>query len=250
MGRCAHVWRKTQQRRWRYIRLRQPGRRGHFATGEKPDQSPGAAIYYRDIGDYLTREQKLDILAKSGLATTEWEVVTPNAHGDWIGQRNDSFAAFRPLSDGSAAANKGLAPIFERQTLGLVTSRDAWCYNSSAQKLRDNIARSMAFYNAQVDAFQATGPVSTRPERRSQARAFVAQYPQQFHRSRENYHDLANGKTYAVNDAGFTVSAYRPFFKQRLYCDPRLNNSIRDFPEIYPSADNENLGIYITGSGS
>ena len=50
---------------------------------KKPGDSPGATIYYRDIGDYLSREQKLEILANSRLATTDWEVVTPNQH--WTG---------------------------------------------------------------------------------------------------------------------------------------------------------------------
>ena len=32
---------------------------------KKPGDSTGATIYYRDIGDYLDREQKLDTIAKS-----------------------------------------------------------------------------------------------------------------------------------------------------------------------------------------
>ena len=54
---------------------------------------------------------------------------------------------------------------------------------------------------------------------------------------------------YEVDEGGFRVSAYRPFFKQRLYFSRELNNSIRDFPQIYPSADAENLGISFSGPG-
>ena len=218
---------------------------------KKPGQSPGATIYYRDIGDYLSREDKLAILAGGRLSTTDWQIITPNAAGDWIGQRSAVFQTLRPLvaSDGTADAS-GLAPIFQQRTLGLVTSRDAWCYNSSERKLRYNIARSVDFYNRQVAAFQTTNPAGALAQRTAQAKSFAAQDPQQFHWDAKNYHDLANGETYAVNDAGFAVSAYRPFFKQQVYCDRRLNNSIRDFPEIYPAPDADNLGIYITGPGS
>ena len=59
-----------------------------------------------------------------------------------------------------------------------------------------------------------------------------------------------NGETYTIRDAGFTVSLYRPFFKQRLYFDNRLNNSARDFQEIYPEADIENPCINITRMGA
>ena len=51
---------------------------------KKPGESTGATIYYRDIGDYLDREQKLEILAASRLNTTAWETITSNAAGDWI----------------------------------------------------------------------------------------------------------------------------------------------------------------------
>ena len=215
---------------------------------KKPGKSPGATIYYRDIGDCLTREEKLDILDLSSLSTTEWQVITPDAHGDWIGQRNDAFITLRPLTamdDGNP-----LPPIFQRQTLGLVTSRDPWCYNSSERRLQDNIQRSVAFYNEQVAEFRTTRPAGSLKERTEKAKAFAVNDPHQFHWSRENYRDLANGETYTVNDSGFRVSSYRPFFKQRLYFDRRLNNSIRDFPEIHPALISKNLCINLTRMGA
>ena len=213
---------------------------------KKPGAPPGSTIYYRDIGDYLTREDKLAILARGRLESTDWQVITPNRSGDWIGQRSAVFQTMRPLADDDG----GLAAIFQARTQGLVTSRDAWCYNSSERKLRDNITRSVDFYNGLVAAFQATNPAGTLTEQTAQAKAFADQSPQQFHWDAKNYRDLANRETYAVNDAGFRVGSYRPFFKQRLYFDRRLNNSIRAFPEIFPTPDAENLGICITGLGS
>ena len=218
---------------------------------KKPGESPGATVYYHDIGDYLNRDQKLETLANSRLATTEWRVISPNRHHDWIDQRSDTFPTLRPLAseDGTQSINE-LAPLFNRQTLGLVTSRDDWCYASSEQQLRSNIQRSVDFYNDQVTAFRKTKPTGSLKERDTKARAFVRKDPQQFHWSRENYRDLANGSLYTVDEAGFTFSSYRPFFKQYLYFNRELNNSIRQFPEIYPSPDAENLGIFLTGPGS
>ena len=218
---------------------------------KKPGDSPGATIYYRDIGDYLNRDQKLNILAESRLATTDWETVTPNKHHDWIDQRSDVFQTLRALAaDNGAGERVGLAPIFNRQTLGLVTSRDHWCYVSSEQQLRNNIRSSVRFYNDQVKAFRKTESVGSLRERSTRARAFAKNDPKHFHWSRENFRDLANGALYIVDDAGFTVGAYRPFFKQRLYFNRELNNSIRDFPQIYPNRETENLGICLTNAGS
>ena len=216
---------------------------------KKPGKSPGATIYYRDIGNYLTREDKLRILGSSRLDSTDWQVITPNAAGDWINQRSEAFPAMRPLaaSDGDQT---WLAPIFNHRTLGLVTARDAWCFASSERQLRANIARNLAFYNEQAAAFQATNPEGSLTERMAKAKAFAAIDPQQFHWDAKNYRDLANGETYTIRDAGFTVSLYRPFFKQRLYFDNRLNNSARDFQEIYPEADIENPCINVTRMGA
>ena len=218
---------------------------------KKPGKSPGATIYYRDIGDYLTREDKLRILGSSRLDSTDWQVITPNAAGDWINQRSEAFPAMRLLAaDHDATEINGLSPIFNQRTLGLVTSRDAWCFNASEQKLRENIARSVYFYNEQVESFQDTNPAGTLAERTAAAKAFINGDSPHFHWDAKNYRDLVNGETYAVNDAGFTIASYRPFFKQCLYFDSRLNNSIRDFPQIFPDRDADNLGIYITGPGS
>ena len=218
---------------------------------KRPGKPNGATIHYRDIGDYLTREQKLDILNGSRLATTDWKTIRPDQHHDWISQRNNAFAAFHPLTTGdNEADNERLVPIFQHQTLGLVTSRDAWCYASSRQQLKDTIQRSVNYYNEQVAAFRNTNPTGTVKQKADKAKAFVKPDAKQFHWGRENYRDLANGTTYTVPEASFRVSSYRPFFKQNLYFNRQLNNSIRDFPELYPSLDSKNLGISITGLGS
>ena len=218
---------------------------------KKPLQSDGATVYYCDIGDYLTREQKLDILDRSSLATTEWQVIAPDEHGDWIGQRSGTFASFRPLvADANDESYNGLAPVFKRQTLGVVTSRDAWCYSSSLNQLNANIRRSVAFYNQQVELFRETNPTGRLADREAQAKAFVGNTPSQFHWSRENYRALANGVAYNVRDDGFRISSYRPFFKQHLYFNQDLNNSIRDFPNLYPAPDTETLAINLTREGA
>jgi hypothetical protein len=54
----------------------------------------------RDIGDYLTREQKLaqvsQVARLSGLMT---QLISPNSAGDWLNQRRDDFGSFIVLGD-------------------------------------------------------------------------------------------------------------------------------------------------------
>ena len=109
---------------------------------KKPGQSDGAKIYYRDVGDYISREGKLAILEDGRLATTEWQIITPNEHGDWIGQRSAAYESFWPLTlDNGSPEVAGVPAIFNRQTPGLKTARDVYLYASSKQQLQTNVGK-------------------------------------------------------------------------------------------------------------
>ncbi|MDR1621680.1 MAG: DEAD/DEAH box helicase family protein, partial [Synergistaceae bacterium] len=107
---------------------------------KNPEKSGNAAIHYRDIGDYLSREEKLSIVAKSGDIFSHqagWTQIQPNSHGDWLTQRNDAFSSFIPLGDKDDKSNEKtiFAPFYSN---GLKTQRDAWCYNFSPSVLEEN----------------------------------------------------------------------------------------------------------------
>ena len=57
-----------------------------------------AAIHYYDIGDYFSREQKLEGVGKAQFDEIEWADVTPNEQGDWINQRSDRYLNLRPVA--------------------------------------------------------------------------------------------------------------------------------------------------------
>ena len=206
---------------------------------KKPGESPGATIYYRDIGDYLGADAKLEILADSRLSTTKWQTITPNEYGDWVGQRSDTFQTLLHV-----------ASMFTTQTQGLVTRRDAWCSHSSALKLKKNIHNTVSFYNSQVEAFRNATHTVDSENKSPSAEGFVKHDPKQFHWNVETYRDARNGVQYGVDNTGFVEGSYRPFFKQALYFDQYLNSRIGKLLEIYPTPQAQNLGISITGLGS
>ena len=211
---------------------------------KKPKKSDGATIHYRDIGDYLDRDEKLTLLRDSRLSDTQWSIIKPNEAGDWINQRSESFTALRPLSQqGERVDGNKMEPIFRKETLGLQTGRDAWSYNSSLQRLRGHIQSSIAFYNQQVEEFIKTNPSGSAQQRNAKAKALAKQDPHQFHWREEVYRDLANGRRFDWKEEDFVTSVYRPFFKQHLYFNRNLNCRVRLFPEIFPKQGGENTGI-------
>ena len=59
-----------------------------------------AEIYYYDIGDYLSSEQKLNIISQfKSMENLPFIRLNPNEHGDWISQRNEKFGTWIPLGD-------------------------------------------------------------------------------------------------------------------------------------------------------
>lgn len=123
---------------------------------KNPDATEIGKIHFYDIGEYLSREEKLDKISELSSIqkiTDEnlWQKIETNQHGDWIGQRDDSFGCFLSVGD---KKDKGAVVIFENYSRGAETGRDAWCYNYSRKNLSKNMAETISFYNNQVDGFK------------------------------------------------------------------------------------------------
>lgn len=94
-------------------------------------QAQKATIYYHDIGDYLSREEKLEIVKKYQTVNDpdiKWTQLTPNQYGDWISKRNDAFNAFIPIESENKFDPKTQS-IFNINGPGIATGRDAWVFN-------------------------------------------------------------------------------------------------------------------------
>ena len=100
--------------------------------GVKRTGSDGCKVHYRDIGDYLTTEEKLEIVSRSDIAKMSWTSITPNSYGDWITQRSEQFENWPVLGD---KKNPKSQTFFKNYSLGLATNRDVWAYNSNYDDL-------------------------------------------------------------------------------------------------------------------
>lgn len=210
---------------------------------KKPESSVGATIFYRDIGDYLTREEKLTIVNKSDLDTIDWQLLEPNPEGDWLNRRNPVFDAYTPLG---AKVNKGtLHPItvFGNYAYALLTSRDAWVYNYSTEAVIANVRSMIDFYNRQVDAF-------SRCKSSVDVNQIIDKNPAKISWSSSLITKVAKGARLGFTDKRLTVAMYRPFNKQILYFDSDLNHRVGQLPKIFPVANHGNVGIYYVGMGS
>lgn len=117
-------------------------------NAEKKDK---CKLHYFDIGDYLTREQKFQIITDFGsVKNMTWRKISPNENHDWINKRDPAFARYSPLYSDS---EKNIPAFFVESSNGLLTSRDAWIYNYSQSLLNKNVRQLISFYNNQVDKY-------------------------------------------------------------------------------------------------
>lgn len=218
-------------------------------AGEVP--RAGAVLRYRDIGDFLTRAEKLARLraeaeAPAALGAVPWQNITANEHGDWINQRSVGFHELTPLCEPGDPAS-----IFSLRTSGLKTNRDAWNYNSSRVKLEANVRRMVDFFNAEVDRFARAYPdlQGTIADKAKIARGFVDYDGRKFSWDHADFARLAARKQHAFRASQVFDSTYRPFQRQHANTQSALNNRTYQLPRIYPDALSHNPAIVVAGKG-
>jgi len=210
---------------------------------KRKDHAGPATIYYHDIGDYLSREKKLEIVASFGShKSIPWQVLLPNEHHDWINQRSGDFSEFVPLNDGSNA-------IFGFRSRGVETSRDYWVYNASRVALEQAMSRMIDFYNAQLKKHGEIVKIGkTAKEREKHATQLIDKNPKKIKWTSGLISDLVRGIEGNFDKNKIGVALYRPFCKTWIYYDPQFNHRFKE--KLYPSAAYRNLSIMVTGTGT
>ena len=209
-------------------------------------------LFYHDIGDYLSREEKLAIVSEfQSVAGIPWKQITPNNSQDWINQRDPAFDKFLSLGDKSSAAEKS---IFANYSQGILTARDAWAYNFSKEALADNMGRMIEFYNKQVRGFikysSNLPPPANVETRQKRVDEFVDNDSTKISWTRGLKNGVGRGDNYSCREDAPTPGYYRPFCRQWLYSDRQFNEYVSLMPMIFPRESIKNLGICVGGIGA
>ncbi len=211
-----------------------------FLVKDPAHEGP-AVLHYRDIGDYLSREDKLRIVEESQIDTLEWETITPNAQGDWINQRDPNYESWQSIGEGQA-------PVFASYTAGLQTNRDAWVYNFSLLSLRDSAQRLIETYNEECERIHRTRSVDLKAG--AKVRDLVTNDETRIKWTRDLYKSLEKNRVITY-DAGATYCGlYRPFCKQWLNASDGIIYLPAVLRRYFPTPGHDNMGFYVVGTGS
>lgn len=215
---------------------------------KNPEAQAHGQIYFHDIGDYLSREDKLEKIATyaSVAGIEQWQQISPDEHGDWLKQRDDSFAEHIVLGNKD---DKSALALFDNYSNGVKTQRDAWAFNSSKTKLETNMSRMIGFYNAEVERFNAAYPELDAKARQAKVDGFIDTDPARISWTVNLKQDLGKSSSYVCETECMALSLYRPFTKQWLYYNRRLNERVYQMLRIFPDAAAENLVIGVSAAG-
>ena len=243
-------------------------------------------ILYRDIGDYLKREEKLAFLRekKSVAGITDWQTIQPDEYHDWIEQRINFPAAYIPLGERdnkkflkNAATNiknnkrqKTLninhpppppppprhflqlrRSLFLSFCPGIVTCRDSWAYNFEQKAVSGNMHRMISFYDEQRKAYHHhMQECEKRQEHPRNPDDFVNNDPTKISWDSTLKNELARNNFKSYSKDAIRTCIYRPFVKKDLYFDRFYNSSVCRLPSFFPKPDSSNTLICITGTSA
>lgn len=243
-------------------------RKGHIGKGQ---------IHFCDIGDYLTAQEIYmhvgadldnapvsdkfhwlhrfesiagipDKAVDAGKDTNPdgifrcWQILTPDEHGDWLNQRDDSFSAFMTM--GSKKDEEGIFSVYSN---GLKTQRDAWVWNFSQERVQRSVEQQVVTYEAERNRLGALPPDAKKDVRLNELKRSPDFETTALSWTRALQNDVVRDKPLSVSDGEVRVGMYRPFTKEVLFFGRRLNEMIYQLPRLFPEAGTVNRVICIAG---
>ena len=211
---------------------------------KNPKSTHNGEIYFYDIGDYLTTEEKLEKISAfasiDGIRNANgWQIIAPDQHGDWLKQRDESSKNF--ISIGSKSS-KDEELLFSSYSMGLKTNRDDWVYQYSKNNLITTVGAMIDFYNSEVDRLSSLSEKETLLQ--------LNRDKSKIKWTSDLEADLLRKKKHEIRREDMVISLYRPFTKMWVYANSSWNWTRHLMPRYFPHAASENKVICITGVGA
>lgn len=213
---------------------------------KNPDSKEQGKVRYYDIGDNLTQQQKLDSIAElrsiSGIESIGgWIEIQPDEHGDWLSQRDNSFYEYLKIGDKKSDIPK----LFDNFTQGVLSARDAWCFNCSKKKLFSNMSKMIDFYNQEAERFNDLYLKSDKKSKENVVDKFINTDSTCISWTHNLKQSLIRNQKFSINNGAIRKTLYRPFTNQWVYFNRDFNERVYQLPKIFPNVDAKNKVIMI-----
>lgn len=215
---------------------------------KNPKSEKVGQIKFHDIGDYLSQNQKLEIISnfrdlKGIESAVGWTDIIPDEFNDWLNQRDSNFDNYITLGD---KKNKDNISIFANYSGGLKSNRDIWVYNYSIKDITSNAKKMINRYNSDLKKYLEQSSHSDSIDIDNWITIDETQLSWSVNLKR----DLERGISAKFDDSCYRTALYRPYTKKILYNDKQWIERTLQIPRLFPAELISNHAICLTGMGT
>ena len=207
-----------------------------------------ASIHYYNIGDYLTRKDKIGLITKYKSISSKainWNNIVPTEQHDWLNQRDENFATLIPIAPEKKFDLKSES-FFSLNSLGVNTNRDVWVYGFNKNSVFEKSENFIKYYSFLLSSLQK----NELPPANSEEYNSIVNNPTRIAWSSSLKSAFDSGKKIEFESGNARVTSYRPYVKEYLYFGDKVIHRRGQWSNIYPTADTKNVVICVSGLSS
>ena len=220
------------------------------------DESEPFVLYYHDIGDYKSQDEKLTFLDRHAnmklIDNVPWKKSFPDEDGNWIVDLHPDFDKFLPLTNDDVRSkisnwlkkqqkrqlhdvdfpqsSKSSFALCDLFSMGVATNRDAWTCNFSHGKVAKNMRHTIDFYNDEVERIKESKKNLNDKEK---IKEFVRKNNDSIKWTSSLLGHVSRGVSAKFQPNQIREHFYRPFARMYLYHDAIMNHRVSQTPVLF-----------------
>ena len=185
-------------------------------------------IHYANREDAEVAKDKLAYLKETGLENIPFESITPDVKNHWLNQSNSNFERLMLLADRQTKLAKSVdeeRAIFGLYSLGILTARDEWVYDSDINVLTNKVKAFCEAYQREMKRYAIEKPD------RGSIRDWV---DRTIKWTSELEDHLVKGNGIPFESRNTIEASFRPFIAKHCYYAPIITHRRYQMPELFP----------------
>ena len=185
-------------------------------------------IHYANREDAEVAKDKLAYLKETGLENIPFESITPDVKNHWLNQSNSNFERLMLLADRQTKLAKSVdeeRAIFGLYSLGILTARDEWVYDSDINVLTSKVKAFCEAYQREMKRYAIEKPD------RGSIRDWV---DRTIKWTSELEDHLVKGNGILFESRNTIEASFRPFVAKHCYYAPIITHRRYQMPELFP----------------
>ncbi len=185
-------------------------------------------IHYANREDAEVAKDKQAYLKETGLENIPFESITPDVKNHWLNQSNSNFERLMLLADRQTKLAKSVdeeRAIFGLYSLGILTARDEWVYDSDINVLTSKVMAFCEAYQREMKRYAIEKPD------RGSIRDWV---DRTIKWTSELEDHLVKGNGILFESRNTIEASFRPFVAKHCYYAPIITHRRYQMPELFP----------------